>query len=823
MANAHKKLRSMIGEEAAKISDEMFFASKAMKRHFEDVAAACCGRYASTVKIRVNMLEKSEHVAYTNDRSIFINTSSELVLKGADRREKFQIITGIFGHELGHVLYTDFASELAWNKYVFNSRWYPSLPELNYAEKKNSKEILECCADPVDKQILTNIFGNISNILEDGYVENRLLVDFPGTLGSGLRKVRKIHFAAIPTVAEEIENEKKTGSHVFGSILQNLLSYAKFGEIKYGGIDFSDERIATVFDVIEDVDDFVDCHNGRERLVFLNKIIIKLWPCIKSYLDYVKKKAKEEGKNPSSIASELGISGDSEKATGSSPSAVSGEPDFSGSSGPTSKKRSKTAKDKEKSEGKSGSKSGKKGKKSESDGESGGAKGKKKSKSSKGEDGSDADGSGEETEDKKGGSGKEGDDESSEGTGKASGGSDESGESGDSDSGDPASGDGSSDGTDPSSEKGDGDGAPDYSDTGCDDDPNSDFDHDLYDSLEDSELVEYDGDAETEYDDDYEAEENEKADREIEKLLEEMAEKSAEEKLESDRLSELQDFSDSIDYGHIHDGLKKKIFRQSSVDESVIERYNSIAPELIKISKRLQKSILQQIKDARMGGRNYGLYMGKRLDRTALYRNDGRLFYKTNLPEDVPRLAVGLLLDESGSMFSNQRDITARATGIILYDFCRSLDIPICIYGHSTYDAGGRENVALYAYSEFDEIDKNDKYRLMDVHARSDNRDGAALRFVAERLMTRPEEERILIIVSDGAPAAVGYYGDKPKGELQEIKKEYTRKGILFQAAAIGDDKKRISEIYGDSFLDITDLNELPILLTKVIKRHIRC
>ena len=65
----------------------------------------------------------------------------------------------------------------------------------------------------------------------------------------------------------------------------------------------------------------------------------------------------------------------------------------------------------------------------------------------------------------------------------------------------------------------------------------------------------------------------------------------------------------------------------------------------------------------------------------------------------------------------------------------------------------------LYAYAEFDSIDNKDQYRLMDMSARCGNRDGAALRYVAERLMTRPEPIKLLIITSDGQPAACGYYG----------------------------------------------------------------
>ena len=119
-------------------------------------------------------------------------------------------------------------------------------------------------------------------------------------------------------------------------------------------------------------------------------------------------------------------------------------------------------------------------------------------------------------------------------------------------------------------------------------------------------------------------------------------------------------------------------------------------------------------------------------------------------------------------------------------------------------------------------IDKNDKYRLMDISARGSNRDGAALRYVAEQLSKREEEVRILILVTEGQPADSGYSGTAAEEDLRGIKQEYKRKGLRFVAAAIGDDKQNIERIYGDSILDITDLNQLPVKLTAVIKRFLR-
>ena len=229
------------------------------------------------------------------------------------------------------------------------------------------------------------------------------------------------------------------------------------------------------------------------------------------------------------------------------------------------------------------------------------------------------------------------------------------------------------------------------------------------------------------------------------------------------------------------------------------------------------ESVLQQMQDSRRGGKQTSLLMGRRLDSHALFRTDSRVFYKNALPNEMPALCVGLLLDESGSMSWNDRATYARSTAIILYDFCQALGIPITVYGHSTSD-----RVDLYSYAEFEAIDRDDRYRMMDISARGSNRDGAALRYVAEKLVRRPEDIKLLMLVSDGQPADYNYYGTAAEEDLRGIKHEYQRKGIIFVAAAIGADKENIERIYGDAYLDITDLTKLPIKLAGIIKQFIR-
>lgn len=303
----------------------------------------------------------------------------------------------------------------------------------------------------------------------------------------------------------------------------------------------------------------------------------------------------------------------------------------------------------------------------------------------------------------------------------------------------------------------------------------------------------------------------------MERIMTQLAEENAYARYEEELTEELQQESDKIRYGNAHKGMHIRINRMSYVDPSYMEAYQKVAPPLLLISKRLQKQISQILKDYKEGGKLDNLPMGKCLNVRNAFRNDGKIFYKLKLPNVQTDIAIAILNDESGSMSSRDRITYARSSSIILHDFCKGLGIPVAIYGHTEdYD------VELYAYAEFDTIDNKDHYRLMDMSARSGNRDGATLRYVAERLLTRPEAIKLLIIISDGQPAGDNYYGTEAEADLRGIKKEYSAKGIQFFAAAIGDDKPNIHRIYGDGFLDITNLEKLPMNLGRLIIQKVK-
>ena len=139
-------------------------------------------------------------------------------------------------------------------------------------------------------QMIQFVALQIANIIEDGYVENRMLINFPGTLGYGLEKLRELHFESIPTVTQLIEQEENNSRHIFESILQLILSYVKYGEIKYGDEPLSDVRIQKVFSLITDIDKSLMTRSGKERLEAVNIIMVRCWPYLEEYLEHIKER-----------------------------------------------------------------------------------------------------------------------------------------------------------------------------------------------------------------------------------------------------------------------------------------------------------------------------------------------------------------------------------------------------------------------------------------------------------------------------------------------------------------------------------------------------
>jgi MoxR-like ATPase len=198
------------------------------------------------------------------------------------------------------------------------------------------------------------------------------------------------------------------------------------------------------------------------------------------------------------------------------------------------------------------------------------------------------------------------------------------------------------------------------------------------------------------------------------------------------------------------------------------------------------------------------------------------VFARKRPPAEEPSLAVALRIDESASMSAFDRLDAAKKAAVALYEFCAGCGIPIMVYG-DTADRSKLEQMSVYAYVDFGSKDPDEKYALMNIRARSNNRDGMALRIISERLLHAPQKTKLLISISDGQPKAMpDYSGEKAAYDMKNTLHEFRRKGIRFLAAAIGQDRESIRELYGaENTLDIADLKQLPSRLVQIITRYL--
>lgn len=173
-------------------------------------------------------------------------------------------------------------------------------------------------------------------------------------------------------------------------------------------------------------------------------------------------------------------------------------------------------------------------------------------------------------------------------------------------------------------------------------------------------------------------------------------------------------------------------------------------------------------------------------------------------------------------MLRDDRIQNAKLAAVALSLFAERTNIPLMLYGDSA-DLSQREKTSIYSYKEFDDSYDFMAAKLSTMKPRQNNRDGVPLRLLAEKLSHQAADTKVLLSISDGQPKALpDYTGEKARQDIQNVLADYERKGILFIACAIGEDKEQLRDLYGENnFVDISDISTLPQQLLQLIARFI--
>lgn len=232
-----------------------------------------------------------------------------------------------------------------------------------------------------------------------------------------------------------------------------------------------------------------------------------------------------------------------------------------------------------------------------------------------------------------------------------------------------------------------------------------------------------------------------------------------------------------------------------------------------KASKEIRRHLEQDMRTRE----NKRKFSGKKFHAEKLVNRDFRYFGDTATKKDMPKVSIGLVVDESGSMCGNNRYVFARAAAITLYEIFEKIpNIDIAIYGHTTHN-----EVEIISYTDFGVKEKDVKKKLTSITGRAGNIDVVPITVMAENLLEQDAEQRMMFIITDGLPYSF-VQNKSPEQELSEVADKFAKKGIDIIVASIGDDEKRIREIYKNQrFLDIKDPSQLPNKLVNIIKRKL--
>lgn len=203
----------------------------------------------------------------------------------------------------------------------------------------------------------------------------------------------------------------------------------------------------------------------------------------------------------------------------------------------------------------------------------------------------------------------------------------------------------------------------------------------------------------------------------------------------------------SYDCSPVHRGIKINE-SHPAINTNLRKAYQNIYNRY-RINIRSYSSRFTQILKAQVPQREEKFQFGSGITSSRLGDPRKRYWYRTVSGEDVPDMAVMLLIDGSGSM-RGERQKAAMQAAVILHEVLKQQQISHAIVEHrATYD---EPEIDVNILIRFDGRD-DEKLNLLQLDAESNSRDGLAL-FWAERYMAKhtTNDRRVIIVLSDGAP-----------------------------------------------------------------------
>lgn len=178
---------------------------------------------------------------------------------------------------------------------------------------------------------------------------------------------------------------------------------------------------------------------------------------------------------------------------------------------------------------------------------------------------------------------------------------------------------------------------------------------------------------------------------------------------------------------------------------------------------RMLKPLIQREHTDLLTGRRRGALDVGRLWRVNTL-GDPHVFRKRHVPYD-PAMAVYILGDGSGSMaskmsYGGRQLARVDAVRLAITAFCEVLQELRIVHAASMFRAAGASPTGEVFHRRLLRFGQHSRREsVVDFDADNSNRDGYSIRLAREELKARPEELKLLLVLSDGQPASWGGYG----------------------------------------------------------------
>ena len=857
-------IKRLLSENKKNLPDEKVLMSSTNKRRGQAVINAITNRYGSEKAVYAPTLQ-DEAVAYTDGRKIVVNLGHEMVTTEKDIKGKRKIEQGLYSHECGHVLFTDFdvlkKTLKSWEeakKILFACNLFP------YFNANIFKEMNDIFKDY--PQIIESVFMFVSNAFEDAYIEDKLKKLYKGSI------LTSIDYTADKLRKSQLKNADFNWGNCCIMIARDCLpkeiydkqpeyeKVKKLHEANMNGFCSYTDRMGRAFSVM-----FVLWEKIKpeiEEAIKQQEMADYISNMIGDALENLKKQEQKDGMASKQVAPSNSMNG------GSSSSKSSNSSNGSNTNKNGSKSASASSSDNSNAEDEKSNGGGKNGENDENrnendgNGENGGNGGKsdKADSEEKNGNGGDSEDTANTEDEKFDGSNNSSCNSSDENGSDNTNSLNNSENSENSDAEANTSTDSSSSASNQSAENKSKDVS-----FGNGSQQRSFFDSDFFNNSENSESSD-DSDASSDASDNsnngpriidngtaentddgeegtIESVGEEEYFNNIKSLPDQTAEnkktdatdtignvdngtaevvKQALNELLSDDYDYAEKLADDLELGEIvrndlHKNTSAKVYHIRSGNK---EKYNDIVEkeQIVKLSKNLQRKVEKDLFERRKGSVKHNLYSGKNIDLKSICNGSNKVFMQNKLPNNKPLLAASILIDQSGSM-DGTKIYKATVASMLLEDFCRNLNIPFSVTGHSTSYGG----VELYDYIDFGERNKSARERLINISSGGCNRDGYAIRYVVNKLLKRKEETKLLFVISDGLPNDYDYGTKELIADLKDMKKKNQSNGIVIVPLCI--EKGCFSElkaIYGSSLVDATDLKKFPITLNSILAKELK-